>query len=111
MAAPAKHESYWQKLEGIVDKELQATTGGVGAGIVSDGGVANTAKNAVGDATSTAQLFGDLTAKNLYVRLGEFAVGSMMIYVGLKGIAPGVANVVIMPVKAGKTAAKGALLA
>jgi hypothetical protein len=81
-----------------------------GGGIIKDigTGVNDVAKFAVPGVGESEQVFGALTQKNTYIRVGETVVGLMMIYVGLKGFFPSAVNVVT---STGKSAAKGALLA
>lgn len=53
-----------------------------------------------------------LTSKNLWIRVGEFAVGAILIYVGLKAAFPSqVAAVTSVPKTAAKVGAAGAVAA
>jgi len=100
--APA---SPWPAIEkdGIKYAELPYT-------ILKDiGSAADAPLNAAGD---TTDFLTRLSTKNLWMRVGEFAVGAILIYVGLKAAFPStVSAVTSVPKTAAKIGAAGAVAA
>lgn len=83
---------------------------GVGgeAAINAAGGVSNT----VSDAGNVADFVTRLSNKNTWIRIGEFAVGAILVYVGLKAAFPStVSAVTSVPKTAGKVAGAAAIAA
>lgn len=77
--------------------------GPIGVGGEAAINAAGGAKNAIGDVGDTADFLTRLSNKNTWIRVGEFAVGAILVYVGLKAAFPSqVAAVTSVP----KTAAK-----
>ena len=103
MAAPAKHPAKQPWYEPIIK--------GIEAGINNDpnsavaGSLAATG-DITGGTSGVTGFLGQLSSGNLWLRVGEFAVGSIMLYVGLKGLFPSqVATVTALPAKVAKVGA------
>jgi hypothetical protein len=79
--------------------------GPIGVGGEAAVNAAGGAKNAVNDATSTADFLTRLDNPNTWVRIGEGAAGLILIAIGLKVMFPSTVAAVSTPVKAAGAAA------
>lgn len=55
--------------------------------------------NPVGGLEGIGDFFARLTEANTWLRVGEFAVGGILLYIGLKGLFPNAVSTVTAPVK------------
>lgn len=86
--------------------------GPIGIGGEAITGAAGGASGVVGDAKNVGDFLTRLSDKNTWIRIGEFAVGAILIYVGLKAAFPSqVSAVTSVPKTAAKVGAAGVVAA
>lgn len=83
--------------------------GPIGAGANAAANAAGGAGNAISDLGDTTDFLTRLSDKNTWIRVGEFVVGAILIYVGLKAAFPSAVTAVTSVPR--KTAEVGALAA